>query len=107
MSAATSFGTEMSASQTVLAKSARVTGEIYCNESLTIKGEVNGRVDVTGHLLTIRVAGKIFAPASEPERSTCSDRFKAMSEEAEKIYVRNGTFRSSRDHQPSALPLQA
>jgi cytoskeletal protein CcmA (bactofilin family) len=58
MSATTSFEMETSTSQAVLAQSVTVTGEVYCNEPLTIEGEVHGSIDVTGHLLTIALRGK-------------------------------------------------
>jgi hypothetical protein len=52
MSAANSFGTETPASRAVLGKNVKVTGEIRSREPLTIEGEVEGTIDVTGHLLT-------------------------------------------------------
>jgi cytoskeletal protein CcmA (bactofilin family) len=89
MSIAPSFGTETSASQVVLAKSVRVTGEIYCNEPLTIEGEVNGRIDVTGHLLTIAARGDVRASVRATEIDVLGS-LQGNVEGAEKIYVRNG-----------------
>ena len=89
MSAATSFGTETSASQTVLAKFVMVTGEIYCNEPLTIEGEVNGSIDVTGHLLTIAPRGNVHASVRAGEIDVLGS-LQGHVEGAEKIYIRNG-----------------
>ncbi len=89
MSAATSFATETSASQAVLAKSVKVTGEIYCNEPLTIEGEVNGSIDVTGHLLTIAPRGNVRASVRASEIDVWGS-LQGHVEGAEKIYVRNG-----------------
>jgi cytoskeletal protein CcmA (bactofilin family) len=85
----TSFGTETSASPAVLAKSVRVTGEIYCNEPLTIEGEVNGSIDVTGHLLTIAPRGDVRASVRAGEIDVMGS-LQGNVEGAEKIYVRNG-----------------
>jgi hypothetical protein len=59
ITSAATFGTQTSASPAVLAESVSVTGEIYCNEPL--EGEVNGSIDVTGHLLTIAPPGNVCA----------------------------------------------
>jgi len=53
MAAAASFSTQPLASQAVLGKDVTVTGEIRSNEPLIIEGEVEGTIDVAGHLLTI------------------------------------------------------
>jgi cytoskeletal protein CcmA (bactofilin family) len=87
MSAATSFGTETSAA--VLGKSVRVTGEIYCNEPLTIEGEVEGSIDVTGHLLTIAPRGNVRASVRAREIDVLGS-LQGNVEGVEKIYVRNG-----------------
>jgi cytoskeletal protein CcmA (bactofilin family) len=58
MSAATSSRMETPASQDVLAKGVTVTGEIHSSQPLTIEGEVEGTIDVTGQLLTIRAQRK-------------------------------------------------
>jgi cytoskeletal protein CcmA (bactofilin family) len=86
-SATTSFGIETSA--LVLAESVSVTGEIYCNESLTIEGEVNGSIDVTGHLLTIAPPGNVSASVRAGEIDVLGS-LQGNVEGAEKIYVRNG-----------------
>jgi len=91
--ASTSFGTETSETApspgVVLAKSVRVTGEIYCNEPLTIEGEVNGSIDVTGHLLTIAPRGNVRASVRAREIDVLGS-LQGNVEGTEKIYVRTG-----------------
>ena len=89
MSVATSFGVETSTSPAVLAKSVTVTGEIYCNEPLTIEGEVEGSIDVTGHLLTIAPRGNVRASIRASEIDVLGS-LQGNVDGAEKIYVRNG-----------------
>jgi cytoskeletal protein CcmA (bactofilin family) len=89
MSAATSFGAQTSTSPAVLATSVTVTGEIYCNEPLTIEGEVEGSVDVTGHLLTIALRGKVRASMRASEIDVLGS-LQGNVDGAEKIYIRNG-----------------
>jgi cytoskeletal protein CcmA (bactofilin family) len=88
MSAAT-LGTQTSASPAVLAESVSVTGEIYCNEPLTIEGEVNGSIDVTGHLLTIAPPGNVRASVRAGEIDVLGS-LQGNVQGTEKIYVRNG-----------------
>ena len=89
MSVATSFGVETSTSPAVLAKSVTVTGEIYCNEPLTIEGEVEGSIDVTGHLLTIAPRGNVRASVRASEIDVLGSLHGKV-EGAEKMYIRNG-----------------
>ena len=89
MSAATSFGVETSTSPSVLAKSVTVTGEIYCDEPLIIEGEVEGSIDVTGHLLTIAPDGNVRASVKAGGIDVLGS-LQGNVEEADKIYIRNG-----------------
>ena len=89
MSAATSFGIEIPASQAVLANSVTVTGEIYCDEPLIIEGEVEGSIDVTGHLLTIAPDGNVRASV-KAGRIDVLGSLQGSVEGAETIYIRNG-----------------
>jgi cytoskeletal protein CcmA (bactofilin family) len=89
MSAATSFGIEIPASQAVLANSVTVTGEIYCDEPLIIEGEVEGSIDVTGHLLTIAPDGNVRASVKAGGIDVLGS-LQGNVEEADKIYIRNG-----------------
>ena len=67
MAAAVSFSTQISASQAVLGKDVTVTGEIRSHEPLIIEGEVEGTIDVAGHLLTIAPNGKVRASVQAKE----------------------------------------
>jgi hypothetical protein len=58
---------ETPASQEVLAKGVTVTGEIHSSEPLTIEGEVDGTIDVTGQLLTIAPNGNVRASVKARE----------------------------------------
>jgi cytoskeletal protein CcmA (bactofilin family) len=89
MSATTSFEMETSASQAVLAKSLTVTGEVYCNEPLTIEGEVHGSIDVTGQLLTIAPRANVRASVRAREIDVLGSLHGKV-ERAEKMYIRNG-----------------
>lgn len=87
MSAATSFAT--AASQAVLSDSVTVTGEIYSNGPLTIEGEVEGTIDVTGHLLTIAPRGTVRAIVRAREIDVFGS-VQGNVEEADRIYIHNG-----------------
>jgi cytoskeletal protein CcmA (bactofilin family) len=89
LSAATSFAMETPVAQAVLAKSVTVTGEVYCNEPLTIEGEVDGSIDVTGHLLTIAPPGNVRASVRASEIDVLGSLHGKV-EGADKIYIRNG-----------------
>jgi Polymer-forming cytoskeletal len=89
MSAAT-FGTETSAAPAILAESVSVTGEIYCNEPLTIEGEMEGSIDVTDHLLTIEARGNVRANVRAGEIDVLGS-LQGNVEGTERISIRNGT----------------
>jgi cytoskeletal protein CcmA (bactofilin family) len=89
MSAATSSRMETPASQAVLAKEVTVLGEIYSSEPLTIEGEVEGTVDVTGQLLTIAPNGNVRASVKAREIDVRGS-LQGNVEGADKIYIRNG-----------------
>jgi cytoskeletal protein CcmA (bactofilin family) len=88
MSAAASFGVQPS-SQAVLGKDVTVTGEIRSHEPLTIEGEVEGTIDVAGHLLTIAVNGNVRASVKAKEIDVLGS-LQGNVEGAEKIYIRRG-----------------
>jgi cytoskeletal protein CcmA (bactofilin family) len=77
------------ASQAVLPESVMIMGEIRCNEPLTIEGEVEGSIDVTGHLLTIAPSGKVRASVKAEEIEVIGS-LQGNVERVEKIYIRNG-----------------
>ena len=93
MAAAASFRTESSqganASQAVLGKDVTVTGEIHSREPLIIEGEVEGTIDVAGHLLTIAPDGKVRASVTAKEIDVRGS-LQGNVEGADKIYIRNG-----------------
>jgi cytoskeletal protein CcmA (bactofilin family) len=79
----------MPASQGFLPKSITVTGEIRCNEALMIEGEVQGSIDVSGHLLTIAPSGNVRASVKAEEIEVIGS-LQGNVEGTEKIYIRNG-----------------
>jgi cytoskeletal protein CcmA (bactofilin family) len=89
MSAATSFGSETFTSEFVLGKDIKVMGEIRCREPLTIEGEVEGSIDVSGHLLTIAASGNVRASIKAKEIDVLGS-LQGNVEDADKIYIRNG-----------------
>jgi cytoskeletal protein CcmA (bactofilin family) len=89
MAAAASFGTQTSTSQAILGKSVTVTGEIRSHEPLTIEGEVEGTIDVAGHLLTIAPDGKVHASVKAKEIDVLGSLHGNI-DGADKVYIRNG-----------------
>src|ERR1700733_7413110 len=89
MAAATSFSTQIPSSQAVLGRDVTVTGEIRSHEPLIIEGEVEGTIDVAGHLLTIAPNGKVRASVNAKEIDILGS-LQGNVEGADKIYIRNG-----------------
>src|ERR1700691_2484354 len=89
MAAAVSFSTQISTSQAVLGRDVTVTGEIRSHEPLIIEGEVEGTIDVAGHLLTIAPHGKVRASVNAKETDVLGS-LQGTVEGADKIYIRNG-----------------
>ena len=89
MAAAASFRTETSMSQAILGKDVTVTGEIRSHEPLIIEGEVEGTIDVAGHLLTIAPNGNVRASVNAKEIDVMGS-LQGNVEGADKIYIRNG-----------------
>jgi len=89
MAAAASFRTEPSSSPAVLGKDVTVTGEIRSHEPLIIEGEVEGTIDVAGHLLTIAPNGKVRASIKAKEIDVLGS-LQGNVEGADKIYIRSG-----------------
>ena len=89
MAAAASLRTETSTSKTVLGKDVSVTGEIRSHEPLTIEGEVEGTIDVAGHLLTIAPNGNVRASVKAKEIEILGS-LQGNIDGADKIYIRNG-----------------
>jgi cytoskeletal protein CcmA (bactofilin family) len=89
MAAAVSFATQISTSQAVLGRDVTVTGEIYSHEPLIIEGEVEGSIDVAGHLLTIAPNGKVHASIQAKEIDV-QGSLQGNVDGADKIYIRKG-----------------
>ena len=89
MAAAATFRPETSTSQAVLGKGVTVTGEIHSHEPLTIEGEVEGTIDVAGHLLTIAPNGNVRASVKAKEIEILGS-LQGNIDGADKIYIRNG-----------------
>jgi cytoskeletal protein CcmA (bactofilin family) len=89
MAAAASFRTETSTSPAVLGKEVTILGEIRSHEPLTIEGEVEGTIDVAGHLLTIASNGNVRASIKAKELEVLGS-LEGDVGGADKIYIRNG-----------------
>jgi cytoskeletal protein CcmA (bactofilin family) len=89
MAAAASFRNDLPPSQAVLGRDVTVTGQIRSHEPLTIEGDVEGTVDVTGHLLTIAPNGSVRAVVTAKEIDVLGS-LEGNIDGADKIYIRNG-----------------
>jgi len=89
MSAAASFGMEKSTSQAVLGKDVTINGEIRTNQPLTIEGDVEGSIDVAGHLLISAPNGNVRASIKAKEIDVRGS-LQGNVENVDKIYIRNG-----------------
>ena len=72
----------------VLGKSVVVKGEIYCQEDLTIDGEVQGTVDAEGHRLTIGPNGKLKTEGVKARELVVMGTMNGSVEATEKVYIR-------------------
>ena len=72
----------------VLGKSVVVKGEIYCQEDLTIDGEVQGTVDAEGHRLTIGPNGKVKTEGVKARELVVMGTMNGSVEATEKVYIR-------------------
>jgi cytoskeletal protein CcmA (bactofilin family) len=89
MGAAATLRSDTALSQAILGKDVTVTGEIRSHEPLIIEGEVEGTIDVAGHLLTIAPDGKVRASVTAKEIDVHGS-LQGNVEGADKIYIRNG-----------------
>ncbi len=89
MAAAPTLVNPTSTSPAVLGRSVTVTGEIHSREPLTIEGEVQGTIDVAGHLLTIAANGNVRASVNAKEIDVHGS-LQGNVEGADKIYIRSG-----------------
>lgn len=88
MAAAASLRAE-TAAPAVLGREVTITGEIRSQEPLIIEGEVEGTIDVAGHLLTIAANGNVRASVKATEIDIRGS-LQGQVEGADKIYIRNG-----------------
>jgi cytoskeletal protein CcmA (bactofilin family) len=73
----------------VLGREVVVAGEIRSREPLTIEGEVEGTIDVAGHLLTVAAGGNVRANIKAKEIDVLGS-LEGDVEGADKIYIRAG-----------------
>jgi len=64
MSAAPAFHIEPHSAKATIGKSVVVKGQIHSNEDLTIEGQVEGTIEMSGHRLTIDANGSVKAGIS-------------------------------------------
>lgn len=89
MAAAPSFRTDTMTSPAVLGKEVTILGEIRSREPLIIEGQVEGTIDVTGHLLTIAPNGNVRASVKAREIEVRGS-LEGDIDGADKIYIRAG-----------------
>ena len=89
MSAATSFARDLPAANAMLGNKVVVEGHIRSQEDLIIEGEVEGTIDVAGHLLTIAVNGNVRANVKATEINVLGS-LQGTVDGADKIYIRSG-----------------
>ena len=76
-------------SPAVLGRQVTVKGEIRSREPLTIEGEVEGTIDVSGHRLSISAAGKVRANVKANEIDVAGT-LEGNVNGADRIYIRAG-----------------
>ena len=91
MAAAATLTTKPSSSPSpaVLGRDVTIAGEIHSREPLTIEGDVEGSIEVTGHLLTIAADGKVRANVKATEIDVWGS-LEGTVNGADKIYIRSG-----------------
>ena len=80
---------ESTAAHAVLGREVTVTGEINSREPLTIEGEVQGTIDVSGHRLTIAASGNVRANVKAKEIDVRGS-LEGNVNEADIVYIRAG-----------------
>jgi cytoskeletal protein CcmA (bactofilin family) len=89
MAAAASLRTETATSPAVLGRDVTIMGEIRSREPLIIEGDVEGTIDVTGHLLTIAADGNVRASVKATEINVFGS-LQGKVDGADKITIRSG-----------------
>jgi cytoskeletal protein CcmA (bactofilin family) len=75
--------------EAILGRQVKVTGEIRSREPLTIEGEVEGTIDVSGHRLTIAAGGNVRANIKANEIDVVGS-LEGNVDGADIIYIRTG-----------------
>jgi len=89
MSAAPSFGTEQAASRAVIGQGVVVKGQIQSREDLTIEGEVEGTIEMSGHRLTVDGRGNVRAGV-KARIVEVQGSIEGQVEAVDKVYIRKG-----------------
>lgn len=80
---------EATSTHAVLGREVAVKGEILSREPLTIQGEVDGTIDVSGHRLTIAAGGNVRAHVKAKEIDVRGS-LEGNIDEADIVYIRAG-----------------
>ena len=89
MSAAPFLATESPARQAVIGKGVVVKGQIQSREDLTIQGEVEGTIEISGHRLTIDGQGNVRAGV-KARTVEVQGTVEGQVEAIDKVYIRKG-----------------
>jgi cytoskeletal protein CcmA (bactofilin family) len=89
MSAALPLAIEPSAREAVIGKGVVVKGQIQSREDLTIQGEVEGSIEISGHRLTIDGQGNVRAGV-KARTVEVQGSIEGQVEAMDKVYIRKG-----------------
>ena len=89
MSAALPLAPEPSAREAVIGKGVVVKGQIQSREDLTIQGEVEGSIEISGHRLTIDGQGNVRAGV-KARTVEVQGSIEGQVEAMDKVYIRKG-----------------
>jgi len=89
MSAALPLAMEPSAREAVIGKGVVVKGQIQSREDLTIQGEVEGSIEISGHRLTIDGQGNVRAGV-KARTVEVQGSIEGQVEAMDKVYIRKG-----------------
>ncbi len=89
MSAALPLAMEPSAREAVIGKGVIVKGQIQSREDLTIQGEVEGSIEISGHRLTIDGEGNVRAGV-KARTVEVQGSIEGQVEAMDKVYIRKG-----------------
>ena len=89
MSAALPLAMEPSAREAVIGKGVVVKGQIHSREDLTIQGEVEGSIEISGHRLTIDGQGNVRAGV-KARTVEVQGSIEGQVEAMDKVYIRKG-----------------